>query len=159
MQKHVNPLQGLEAWRQVAINLLKQGPMQLSDEFSFILNPPSMTKKETIHLWVKAWETRADKLAAVSSAHVFNEEFRKDIFYKSQPKDIKEIVNAERIKGELRTHGSLRDWIVNLGGNAALTISSGPQQKLVMNSLGNGEREKGHHESPPPPLPVHSTDA
>ena len=37
--KHVDPMQGLEAWRQVAQNLLRQGPSQLADEFKFLLNP------------------------------------------------------------------------------------------------------------------------
>ena len=133
--RHVDPSQGLEAWRQVAQNLLRQGPMQLSDEFSFLLHPPPMTKKETIHLWVKAWETRADKLAAASSAHAFNPEFRKDIFYKSLPKEVKDMVDSERIKGELKSYNALREWIMSLGNNAALTVTSGPQQKLLLNAL------------------------
>ena len=107
--KHVDPPQGLESWRQVAQNLLRQGPMQLSDEFSFLLHPPAMTNKETIHVWVKDWETRADKLAASSSGHAFNHEFRKDIFYKSLPKDVKDMFDAERIKGELKNYSALRE--------------------------------------------------
>ena len=136
--KHVDPMQGLEAWRQVAQNLLRQGPSQLADEFKFLLNPPPMNKRDTIHLWIKAWETRADKLAASSSAYAFNAEFRNEILYKSLPKDVKDIVDGERNKGELRAYPALREWLMNLGNNAALSLASGPQHKLLLNALDEG---------------------
>ena len=51
-----------------------------------------MTKKQEMHLWIKAWEDRASKLEMSSKSHAFIDERRRHVFMESLPKDVKEMV-------------------------------------------------------------------
>ena len=103
-----------------------------------------MAKKQAIHAWIKSWEDRAGNLQLISETHAFNEELRRthafneelrrQVIYASLPKDVKEMVDAEKSKGEPVTHKALRDWLVSPGTNAALSAATSPAQ-LVINNL------------------------
>ena len=129
--KPVDPSQGLEAWRQVRKNITLQGPQHVQKEFGYLLRPSPIAEKQELHLWIKAWEDRASKLEMSSKPRAFNDELRRQVFMESLPKDVKEMVEMEKNKGQLASHAELRQWLINLGTNSSLSTSVTPSQLAI----------------------------
>ena len=124
--KSVPPANGLEAWRQVYQHITMQGPMQVQDEYDYLIKPDSPNSVASIPSWINAWEDRARKLAATSSAHTLPNELRRNIFYKSMPKAVSDKIQEQRNFGLLQTFEEMRKWLMNLGTNVALVEGKRP---------------------------------
>lgn len=66
--------------------------------------------KQEMYLWIKAWEDRASKLEMSSKSLAFNDGLRRHVFLESLLKDVKEMVEIEKNKGQLASHAELRHW-------------------------------------------------